>query len=245
MRLIIAFSSLALVTAQSVVVQVGSTPDAPGGALQFIPPFFNATKGTTVTFRFTGAPGNHSVTQSSFADPCNPVAGGFDSGNVWIPQTNVTDTPEWTLTITDETKPIWFYCKQPHPNPHCGAGMVGAINAPLIGNTFDNFQVKAKSFSGTPGQGPGNLVGVGASASALPSPITGGASLALAPTPTTATGGSTISSNPGPGTGSPVSTTTGAPSNTAPTSQQSSTGSIVPVGSFAAFLAAALGITML
>ncbi|KAF9497461.1 hypothetical protein BDN71DRAFT_583300 [Pleurotus eryngii] len=149
--LAIAFSATALVASQNVVVQVGSVATADGGIFQFIPNDITAANGTTVTFRFTGAPGNHTVTQSSFADPCNPLAGGFDSGFVFIPPANTTQTPEWTLTITNDSRPIWFYCKQLFPAPHCSAGMVGAINAPSSGNTLANFVSAARAFSGSPG----------------------------------------------------------------------------------------------
>lgn len=87
------------------------------------------------------SPGNHSVTQSSFASPCEPLAGGFDSGWIEIPAgTTVTTPPTWSLTITNDQKvccpsaslrpvfdvfshqPIWFYCKQLKTAPHCTAG---------------------------------------------------------------------------------------------------------------------------
>ncbi len=49
------------------------------------------------------SPGNHSVTQSSFAAPCTPLAGGFDSGWILLPDAPSTP-PLWNLTITDDTK---------------------------------------------------------------------------------------------------------------------------------------------
>ncbi|KAF8901395.1 hypothetical protein CPB84DRAFT_1915464 [Gymnopilus junonius] len=161
-----AFTLLSAASAQ-MTVQVGSTATAQGGVFQFIPNNFNATKGTTITFQFTGAPGNHTVTQSTFTDPCDPTPGGFDSGWVFVPTSPaLAETPEFNLTITDDTKPIWFFCKQLIPSPHCGAGMVGAINAPATGNTFTSFQTNAKNFGKASGQGQGALVGIGASASA-------------------------------------------------------------------------------
>ena len=75
--------------------------------------------------------------------------------------------------------------------------MVGAINPPATGNTFEAFLTSAKAFNETINvrlvplhshkrekkhnvffeqQGKGGLVGVGASASAFPGPITGGVS---------------------------------------------------------------------
>jgi plastocyanin len=143
-------SSALLAAAQDAVVQVGGTATTPNGAyFQFIPPTITATKGSVITFKFTGIPGNHTITQSSFAEPCTSISGGFDSGYVFVPGASVTDVPQWNLTITDDTTPIWFFCKQLLPTPHCPAGMVGAINPPTSGNTFESFQTAAKAYKGT------------------------------------------------------------------------------------------------
>ncbi|KAJ8091831.1 hypothetical protein PM082_021067 [Marasmius tenuissimus] len=69
--------------------------------------------------------------------------------------------------------PIWFYCKQTLPQYHCASGMVGAINPPTSGNTFDNYLNNAKQATNQlPGQAAGGLIGQGASASAIPGPLT-------------------------------------------------------------------------
>ncbi|KAJ7826801.1 hypothetical protein B0H14DRAFT_2286982, partial [Mycena olivaceomarginata] len=88
----------------------------------FEPNLVFATNGTIVTFKFTGSPGNHSVTQSSFANPCQPLDGGFDSGWISVKEA-LPSPPEWNLTITNDRIPIWFYCKQLLPVPHCHSGM--------------------------------------------------------------------------------------------------------------------------
>ncbi|THH16625.1 hypothetical protein EW146_g4049 [Bondarzewia mesenterica] len=146
-------SLAALVAAQNqtVQVQVGAEANTPGGIFQFIPNNINATEGSVITFEFTGSPGNHSITQSSFANPCQPLQAGFDSGWVFIPTGMTSGTPTWNLTITNGSTPLWFYCKQLVPQPHCLSGMVGAINAPTSGNTFAAFLNAATSSSGTPG----------------------------------------------------------------------------------------------
>jgi len=232
-----AVSALCLFSAASaqMTVQVGSTTSAAGGVYQFIPPSFNATNGTTITFKFTGAPGNHSVTQSTFADPCDPVAGGsgFDSGWVFVPTSPaLAQTPEWNLTIVDDTKPIWFFCKQTLPVDHCSAGMVGAINAPATGNTFTAFQTAAKSAK-TSGQGQGGLVGIGASASAGIGPIPSGA---------TAYTGVALASATGTGsTSAPSGTATSPPSSTTSTT---SSASGLAANSIVAMFAAALGFVL-
>ncbi|KAJ7096009.1 Cupredoxin [Mycena crocata] len=165
--LVVSLAAAAVASAQDPVkVAVGGTSASPGGIFQFNPSQIKAPKGTVVTFEFSGIPGNHSVTQSSFASPCQPLAGGFDSGWIEI-LANTTTLPTWELTVTDDSKAIWFYCKQLQLSPHCTAGMVGAINVQPGENTFEAFQGKAKGDS-APGQGQNGLVGVGASASAQP-----------------------------------------------------------------------------
>ncbi|KAJ7274827.1 hypothetical protein C8J57DRAFT_1592218, partial [Mycena rebaudengoi] len=162
------FASIAVLAAASVVtaqvkVDVGATSASPGGIFQFNPNSIKAAKGTVVTFEFTGAPGNHTVTQSSFDKPCEPLANGFDSGWIFIKE-KIDPPPTWSITITDDSKPIWFYCKQLNPTAHC---MVGAINVQPGDKSLQAFQNNAKAAS-APGQAAGGLVGVGASASAPP-----------------------------------------------------------------------------
>ncbi|KAJ3842059.1 hypothetical protein F5878DRAFT_608654 [Lentinula raphanica] len=111
------------------------------GNFVFHPANISAPVGTLVTFWFPGGDIPHSVTQSSFAQPCtyltaNSSAGtgnGFDSG--------LTNAVQFTINITDDQRAIWFHCKQ---ILHCGMGMVGSINAPTNGSlTFDAFQAAA------------------------------------------------------------------------------------------------------
>ncbi|KAF9442155.1 hypothetical protein P691DRAFT_811291 [Macrolepiota fuliginosa MF-IS2] len=185
-----------------VTIQVGSTASAPGGIFQFIPNNVTASNGTVINFQFTGMPGNHSITQAKFSDPCTPMDGGFDSGWVLLPTTGLSPVPEWNLTITDDSKPIWFFCKQLIPAPHCPAGMVGAINAPSSGNnTFAAFKSAAAAVKTTPGQNENGLVGVGASASVRPSPIPSGATAFPDPTVTSPSGGNSSSGGSSGGSG--------------------------------------------
>ena len=71
--------------------------------LAFSPASITATKGSVITFVFDGFPGNHTVAQSTFASPCTPMPGGFDSGFF---DTAAPNGPfgVWNLTITDDTK---------------------------------------------------------------------------------------------------------------------------------------------
>ncbi|KAK3935940.1 hypothetical protein QBC46DRAFT_396249 [Diplogelasinospora grovesii] len=111
--------------------------------LKFVPETLNAVVGDTVTYQFFAK--NHSVTQSSFADPCHPLAGGFFSGFNPSASTDTASPTTWTITVND-TKPIWVYCGQTTGN-HCQSGMVHAINAPTSGNTIDAFKASAAKAS--------------------------------------------------------------------------------------------------
>ena len=60
----------------------------------------NAPNGTVVTFVFDTPGTNHTVAQSTFANPCEPLEGGFNSGFFFV---NSSSGPfgTWTLTVTD------------------------------------------------------------------------------------------------------------------------------------------------
>jgi plastocyanin len=122
-------------------VQVGA-----GGQLQFHPTAISASIGDLVVFQFTSK--NHSVIQSSFADPCAPLdkPGALNTGFHPVPDA-ATDFPTFNYTVTTASDvPLWFYCSQAGhtPNSHCFKGMVFAINCPKEGsNSFDNFHSKA------------------------------------------------------------------------------------------------------
>lgn len=109
-----------LVAAATVVyAQVGAPIRVTVGAdgvLQYNPNNIVAEVGTEVEFDFF--PKNHTVTQSSFANPCHPLANGFFSG--FIPTTDSPSGTTFTIKVND-TKPIWFYCGQTIGN-HCQAG---------------------------------------------------------------------------------------------------------------------------
>jgi len=94
---------------------------------------------------------NHTVTQSSFDDPCTKqtnaagVSTGLDSAFGFA--TKATDgkyQPTLAVTVnTEPHEPLWFYCRQTMPVVHCHKGMTFAINPPRTGNTFDKFKAKA------------------------------------------------------------------------------------------------------
>jgi len=145
MRFTLASAALAAIAAatsasaqNNIQVQVGN------GGLTFSPSSVNASVGDTVSFVFY--PKNHTVTQSSFAAPCQPLSGGIDSSYQPV-AAGATQVPSFSVTV-NATTPLWFYCRQ---STHCEAGMVFAIN-PTADKSFDTFQATAKASSsdGTP-----------------------------------------------------------------------------------------------
>ncbi|KAK1220422.1 hypothetical protein PQX77_016803 [Marasmius sp. AFHP31] len=129
-------------------VVVGGT----GGKLTYEPANITAQAGDTVTFEFRQK--NHTVTQSSFEQPCQALSAGgqagFDSGFMAVAD-SATNFPTYTIQVND-TKPIWAYCRQ---GTHCASGMVFSINAVESGpNGFEAF--KAKATGGASGGSSGN-----------------------------------------------------------------------------------------
>jgi len=140
-RFTIGFALVCSALAQKVInVTVGGS----NGELVFNPEAIAAQPGDQVVYFFN--PKNHTVTQSSFASPCGPKAGGIDSGFMPVMSNQTSSPPTFTVTVND-TNPIWIYCKQAAntANSHCGHGMVHAINCGADGspNSFTNFKAAA------------------------------------------------------------------------------------------------------
>jgi len=113
-----------LASAADHLVTVGA-----GGLLAFSPPNITAAQGDTVSFQFQSK--NHSVTQSTFANPCSIQTApgqGIDSGFQFV-SPNATEFPQWTITVQNTSSPLWFYCAQTIPKNHCETGMVFSVNA--------------------------------------------------------------------------------------------------------------------
>jgi len=128
-------AAVCAVNAANIVVDVGFN-----SMLAFSNNSITAAVNDTISFVYQS--GNHSVTQSTFANPCTRKAGGFGSGFH-----SAASAAQFTITVND-TKPIWYYCGQTQPLVHCHLGMVGAINAATTGNaTFAAFQSAAKALA--------------------------------------------------------------------------------------------------
>src|SRR6267154_4453236 len=101
-------ASVVLATLASTVSAANLQVKVGADVIAFTPTSVNATTGDTVTFVFS--PKNHTVTQSTFAAPCQAMSGGADSGFQPV-ATNASNVPSFSITVNN-TQPTWFYCKQ-------------------------------------------------------------------------------------------------------------------------------------
>lgn len=151
---------LSAAAADNILVLVGAN-----NQLAFSPSNITANVGDTVTFQFQNK--NHSVTQSTFATPCEiqtTPAQGIDSGFQPVP-TGATELPEWSFVVNNASAPLWFFCAQTNPADHCQMGMVFSVNAnPDSPKSFAVYQAAAMSGGGAPLSG-----GAPPSGGALPS----------------------------------------------------------------------------
>ncbi|KZS86726.1 hypothetical protein SISNIDRAFT_396866, partial [Sistotremastrum niveocremeum HHB9708] len=107
--------------------------------LTFSPDNVVAAEGDIIQFVFDGSPGQHSVVQSDFENPCQPLDGGFNSGFVDVAAGFSGPFQVYELQVKNASAPIWFYCAQITPEPHCPGGMSGVINQGSGGNTIDEY----------------------------------------------------------------------------------------------------------
>ncbi|KAI0348673.1 hypothetical protein BDW22DRAFT_1404488 [Trametopsis cervina] len=141
------FRAIPLILASAVAVQAAihdiTVGDSNGDTI-FAPEAIFADPGDQVVFHFQQK--NHSVSQTSFAQPCNLKDGGFDSGFHPVPANQTDNFPTFTVTVNDTT-PVWVTCLQGANTAasHCGKGMVFSINCPPDGspNSFANFKAAA------------------------------------------------------------------------------------------------------
>jgi plastocyanin len=136
-----ALSSVVAVSAVTIPVSVGFN-----NQLVFNPANISAQVGDVVAFTFLNK--NHSVTQSTFADPCSIMttpAQGIDSGFQPV-AANAAMLPQWSFTVNNASAPLWFYCAQTNPANHCHAGMVFSVNANENSpKSFEAYQAAAMS----------------------------------------------------------------------------------------------------
>lgn len=199
------FTSVVSVLAADHLVLVGDN-----NTLTFKPNSVQAAQGDSVIFEFRSK--NHSVSQSTFANPCSLMATpktGVDSGFQATANTTTTFA-QWKITIDNATAPLWFFCAQTTPKSHCQAGMVFAVN-PTQDKSFDAYLKNAQASANTtappaapPAAGSSSVPG----ASSVPPPAGSAMATSLGSVPT--------NSIPAPNTGLSGAAVTGAANANAP-----------------------------
>jgi len=171
--------SIGSALAQNVhVVTVGGT----NGTKEFSPNNVVAAVGDLIQFQYNGA--NHTVTQSSFDLPCQPIAqtanvSGVFSGFMPVAESD-TMRPAFTIPVTSTT-PMWLYCSQA---THCQAGMVMVVNE----NTAANATRSLTNYAAGASAAPTGL--------AIPSSAASSSNSGSSSSGTSSSSGSSTSSNP-------------------------------------------------
>lgn len=101
----------------------GSTTANSG--LHFEPENIVAEPGDLLEFHFQ--PKNHSISQSSFDEPCAPLADGTGFFSGFNFNTTVGEAPNVFTVMVQHRKPLWFYCSQT-VGDHCQKGMSAVVN---------------------------------------------------------------------------------------------------------------------
>lgn len=219
--------------------------------LTFSPSSVQAAQGDSVIFEFRSK--NHSVTQSTFANPCSLMTTpktGVDSG--FQATSNTTTTfAQWKITIDNATAPLWFFCAQTNPKNHCQAGMVFAVN-PTADKSFNAYLQNAMNSANStaPGASTGSSSAGGASATvagassagassatvAGASSVTAASSAGSAVSMVTSIGSVPTNSVPAPNTGLSGAAVTALGSNTANATETGAPSSAMRIGGSASGL---------
>lgn len=160
-------AATSIVSAATIDVLVGNQ-----GALTYEPSTVTAKQGDIINFKFMSK--NHTVTQSTFTSPCVAKPQGVDSGFQFI-QAGASGSATWSITINNDTAPLWFFCNQ---GPHCKAGMVFSVN-PTAEKTMDAFKASAAAGGGaTTGPNAASAGGAGGYGAAAGAPAPGASGVA-------------------------------------------------------------------
>lgn len=129
---VLALIALPLSLAKNISIIVGQ------GGLVFNPEVVTANIGDSLQFYFY--PKEHSVAQSSFSSPCQPLTGGVYSG--FMPET-AEGTTIFQVAVNN-TDAIYLYCSQIE---HCQNGMAMFVNPPSTDDTLAAYKTAAKNTS--------------------------------------------------------------------------------------------------
>ncbi|KAL0063758.1 hypothetical protein AAF712_009315 [Marasmius tenuissimus] len=163
------------------------------GGLTFNPPSITAAMGDIIEFQFKSK--NHSVSQSTFAEPCKFKENGVDSG-FQATQEGAAQIASWSFEL-NTTEPLWFFCAQLTPADHCAMGMVFAVN-PTAEKSFETFKAAAMGSASGNGTAPaGGETAPTGSASAAGGAATDAGGSGASGSPTDAAGQTSASASAG------------------------------------------------
>ncbi|RDW59762.1 hypothetical protein BP6252_12849 [Coleophoma cylindrospora] len=155
--------------ASKIIKIVVGSPDR-NKSLVFTPNDIKAAPGDVLQFQFSMI--NHTVTQSTFANPCMPIAGSepnaaeIHSGFVPV-GANQTTVTTFEVPINN-TQPMYLYCAQ---GPHCMLGMVMTVNAAANQSFAEYKAAAAKATANVPATTvKGGVLGSIPAADAVPPP---------------------------------------------------------------------------
>lgn len=108
-------------------VPATSTYDVKVGAdgLKFDPESLTASPGDLVNFHFFAS--NHSVAQSSFDKPCQPLDGDKGIFSGFFTASGKDEASQVFSMRMNDTEPVWLYCSS---GDHCKGGQSMVINPP-------------------------------------------------------------------------------------------------------------------
>jgi plastocyanin len=137
-----AVSSAGKVCSTGVVHRIFAGSTTANKGLHFEPENVVAEIGDTIEFHFL--PKNHTVVQSSFDRPCEPLADGSGVFSGFNFATSEGEAPNVFAFTVESKDPFWYYCSQTAGN-HCQSGMSGVINQnPDSGETLVRYKEKSR-----------------------------------------------------------------------------------------------------
>jgi plastocyanin len=126
---ILTFSATTVAASQAcktgVVHRIFAGSTTANNGLHFEPENVVAEIGDIVEFHFL--PKNHTVVQSSFDKPCEPLGDGSGVFSGFNFATSRGEAPDIFAFTVRSKEPFWYYCSQT-VGDHCQNGMSGVIN---------------------------------------------------------------------------------------------------------------------
>jgi plastocyanin len=136
-------ASASEVCSSGIVHRISAGSTTANNGLHFEPENVVAEIGDTIEFHFL--PKNHTVVQSSFDKPCEPLTDGSGIFSGFNFATSQGEAPDVFVFTVKSKEPLWYYCSQTVGN-HCQSGMSGVINQNFSSDkTLAKYKEKSKT----------------------------------------------------------------------------------------------------